>query len=95
MARDPRILNMSRDGILKSTQLVGIAKNITSANFYGQNYQKDAQTLDIVDFEEDKVELPSIDDEYYRDWNLRQKNMTWSKYETYWKTWWKSYDKNT
>ena len=53
--------------ILKSTQLVGIAKNITSANFYGQNYQKDAQTLDIVDFEEDKVELPSIDDEYYRD----------------------------
>ncbi|MCI8556061.1 MAG: hypothetical protein HFI85_05820 [Clostridia bacterium] len=67
MARDPRIINMSRDGILKSTQLVGIAKNITSANFYGQNYQKDAQTLDIVDFEEDKVELPSIDDEYYRD----------------------------
>lgn len=75
MARDPRIISMSRDGILKSTQLVALAKNITSANFYGQNYQKDAQTLDIVDFEEDKEELPSIDDEYYRDWNLRQK--TW------------------
>lgn len=66
MSRDPRITCM-RDGYLKSTQPVTLAKNITSVNFHDQNYQKDVKTTDIVDFEEDKMELPSIDDEYYRD----------------------------